>query len=207
MRRTTTTVLAGLLLVLAGWVGAAPASACSCVGGTTEEFFARADAVFTGTLLRRDPPERNGRLGSSTDPALHVFAVDRALKGTVRDEQGVLSPDSGASCGLELSGSGPFVVFAGRSTDLGGMSFATLADDQYAAYLCGGTAPLTPGLEAELQALAPATDPVPAAAPSPVGTTAAEAGPGLLVPAIVGAGGLAVLALAVLLVRRRVSRR
>ena len=201
MRRTTTTVLAGLLLVLAGWVGAAPASACSCAGGTTEQFFTRADAVFTGTLLRRDPPARNGPMGSSTDPALHVFAVDRALKGTVQDEQGVLSPDSGASCGLELSGSGPFVVFAGRSTDVGGTSFATLTDDQYAAYLCGGTATLTPDLEVELQALAAATTPTATVDPLPRAASAPEPGPGLLVPMVVG-GGFAVVLLAVLLLRR-----
>jgi hypothetical protein len=213
VRRTTTTLLAGLLLVLAGWVFAAPASACSCVGGTTEEFFARADAVFTGTLVRRNPPRRDGQFGSSTDPALHVFAVDSAFKGTVHTEQGVLSPDSGASCGLELSGAGPFVVFATRSTDLGGSSFATLTDGQYAAFLCGGTAPLTPAVEAELQALGPA------AAPTSPGEPAAEAsgsardprpgvsgtdlaGSGVPLPAVVG-GGLAVLALAGLMIRRR----
>ncbi len=109
---------------------------------------------------------------------------------------------SGATCGLELVGEGPFAVFATRSADLGGEQFTTLADDQYAAFQCGGTAALTPALEAELAALAgpsaaPPADPLPGAA----GTT--TAGSNLLVPAVIGTGALALLLGGGLLLRRR----
>jgi lactam utilization protein B len=112
-------------------VAVAPAaSACSCVGGTTQRFFADADAVFTGRLVSREEP---ATVTSSADPALHVFAVDTVYKGTVHQSQGVISPVSGATCGLELTGDGPFVVFATRSADLGVGEFTRLAEDQYAA--------------------------------------------------------------------------
>jgi hypothetical protein len=55
----------------------------------------------------------------SGDPALHVFSVETVYTGTAHEHQGVLSPVSGATCGLELVGNGAFVVFATRSTDLG----------------------------------------------------------------------------------------
>ena len=205
MRRTGTLVLLSGFLVIAGLVTAPTASACSCVGGTTQEFFDRADAVFTARLvIREDPPLP---ITSSADPALHVFAVDTVYKGTAHREQGVVSPVSGATCGLELVGHGPFVVFAGGKADLGGEPFTTLQKDQYAALRCGGTAPLTPVLEAELAALAgpsaPPADPLPGTA-----GIAGTAGKGLspLVPAVVGAGAFVLLLAGGLLLRRRRRR-
>ncbi|TFV76677.1 hypothetical protein E4P39_07115 [Blastococcus sp. CT_GayMR19] len=202
MRRTTVTLLFSGLLLAAGLLVATPASACSCVGGTTQEFFDRADAVFTARLVSREEPR--GRLTSSADPALHVFAVDTVFKGTAHEQQGVVSPVSGATCGLELSGEGPFVVFATRSADLGGMLFTTLADDQYAAFLCGGTASSTPALEAELAALAGSPS-GPTAAPLPGAAGTVPPGPDLLAPRVLGTGAL-VLALVGLLVLRRRRR-
>ncbi|MGY2085502.1 hypothetical protein [Blastococcus sp. SYSU DS0539] len=154
MRRTALFLLLSCWFAGLGLVVASPATACSCTGGTTAEFLARADVVFTGSLVSREEPS-GIRVGSG-DPALHVFAVDTVVKGTAHARQGVLSPASGASCGLELTGDGPVAVFATRDADLGGTAFTTLADGQYAAFLCGGTAQLTPALEAELRALAPA---------------------------------------------------
>jgi hypothetical protein len=139
---------------------------------------------------------------SSADPALHVFAVDTVFKGTAHEEQAVLSPVSGATCGLELVGEGPFVVFASRSTDLGGEPFATLADDQYAAFLCGGTAPLTPALEAELTALSP--PPAPSEEPPVPGAAGpADAGSALPGPAIAAAVALGLVVGTGALVHRR----
>ena len=132
---------------------AAPAAACDCVGDTTAGFFARADLVFTGTLVSREVSHPNAPVLSSADPALHVFAVDAVFKGSAAQRRGVVSADSGATCGLELSGKGPFVVFANRD------------GDQYTASLCGGSAPLTAALEADLRALGPAAAPSPAPRP------------------------------------------
>jgi hypothetical protein len=196
VRRTAATLLLSVLVLAAGLLVAPPASACSCVGGTTQEFLDRADAVFTGRLVSRAEPP--GPVTSSADPALHVFAVDTVVKGTVHEEQGVVSPVSGATCGLELSGEGPFVVFATRSTDVGGTSFAVLDDGQYAAFLCGGTQPLTPAVEAELAALVPYTAPAwGTPLPGAAGTAPARSAlPGLAVTAavtlglLIGAGAL-----------------
>jgi hypothetical protein len=200
VRRTgVTLLLSGLLLAAGLWV-APPASACGCVGGTTQEFFDRADAVFTARLVSREEPR--GALLSSADPALHVFAVDTVFKGTAHERQGVLSPVSGASCGLELAGEGPFVVFATRSADLGGTPFATLDDDQYAAFLCGGTAPSTPALEADLAALAA---PSATRLPGTAGTIAPGTDP--LVPGLLGVGALVLVLGGVLVLRRRRAAR
>jgi hypothetical protein len=203
VRRTGVTLLLSGLLMAIGLVVAAPASACSCVGGTTQEFLDRADAVFTGRLVSREEP---APMTSSADPALHVFAVDTVVKGTAREQQGVLSPVSGATCGLELVGEGPFVVFATRSTDLGGEPFATLADDQYAAFLCGGTAELTPALQADLIALSPppaSSEGTPLPGSGGTVSSGSPSGSGLPGPVIAVAGTLAVLLMAGLLLRRR----
>jgi hypothetical protein len=147
VRRWTAGLLAGLLLVLAGWVLAPAASACSCTGGTTAEHALRADAVFSGRLVAR---EVVGGWGGGT--ALHVFAVDTVHAGEVAARQGVVSPASGASCGLELAGEGPFLVFATRE------------DGRLAAGRCGGTTAWTAEAAAEVQMLTGATAPEPGAA-------------------------------------------
>ena len=196
MRRSVVILLLSGLLVAAGLLVATPASACSCAGGTTQEFFDGADAVFTARLVSREEPR--GTITSSADPSLHVFAVETVFKGTAHRQQGVISPMSGASCGLELTGDGPFVVFATRSADLAGVR-SPLADDQYAASLCGGTAPSTPAVEAELAALA---DTPPSAAPLPGAAGTVPPGPGLLGIGLLGIGAAGLLAGTWLLVAR-----
>jgi MYXO-CTERM domain-containing protein len=202
MRRTWVLLLLGALSGALVVLGASPAQACSCAGGTTAEFTERADAVFTGRLVSRDEPSQG--ITSSADPALHVFAVDAVAKGAVSDEQEVLSPVSGASCGLELTGDGPVVVFATRTADpYLGDATPPLEDDQYYAYLCGGSAPLTPQLEAELgplQPVAPATVPATPVEPRAGATTAPDRdgpSPAILVPGggvvLLGAGALVLL--------------
>lgn len=143
MRRATTGLLATVLLVLAGWVLAPSASACSCTGGTAADQALRADAVFAGRLVDR-------RVVDGT--ALHVFAVDTVYTGRVAARQGVLSPASGASCGLELAGDGPFLVFADH------------AGGRLASDLCGGTTAWTPEAAAQVQVLTGARAPAPGTA-------------------------------------------
>jgi hypothetical protein len=183
-----------LVVVLVGLGVAAgpadPAAACSCKVASTADHYASADVVFTGRLLERTVDEP---ITSSIDPARHVFAVDRAWKGDVPERATVLSAVSGASCGLELRGTGPFVVFAREK------------DAHLESGLCTGTAELRPALAAELDALAPAPakDPPaalsPAAAPTTVDTDDPLPAAGLLA----GAAGLVVLALAAPVVLRR----
>ncbi len=185
-------VLVAVLVGLGVAAGPAdPAAACSCTRASTAEHYAAADVVFTGRLLERTVEEP---ITSSIDPARHVFAVDRAWKGDVRERATVLSAVSGASCGLELRGAGPFVVFAREK------------GAQLESGLCTGTAEVRPALAAELDALAPAPakDPPAALSPAAAPTTAETDDP--LPTAAALAGGAAVLVLAafaVLVVRRR----
>ena len=205
VRRLCVSLLLGCLLAIAGAVVASPASACSCVGGTTAEFFERADAVFTGSLVSREV-ERTGAVGSSADPALHVFAVDAVYKGTVHEEQGVVSPESSASCGLELSGEGRVVVFASRSADDGAGAFASPAEGRYAAFLCGGTGPADAAVEAELAALrGPSAEPPAAPAPGAAGGQLPASRSSLPVAGGAAAAGLALIVTAAVAWRRRTA--
>lgn len=211
MRRTGVLLLLGTLLGALVVLGATPAQACSCAGGTTAEFAERADAVFTARLVAREVPRE---LRTSADPALHVFVVDAVAKGVVSERQEVLSPVSGASCGLELTGQGPVAVFATRTADaFPGIPTPELEDDQYFAYLCGGTAPLTPQLAADLGPLRPvAADPGPAVPgpavpvqPRAVSTTSPDRdGPSAAL--LVLGGGAVLLGAGALVLRRRRAR-
>lgn len=90
-------------------VGVGPAAACSCRAASEAAHFRDAGAVFTGNLIGREQPVQP--MQSSIDPVIYTFAVDRVYKGTITDPQRVESVVSGASCGLELRGNGPFVIF------------------------------------------------------------------------------------------------
>lgn len=122
------TVAAAGLLQLVSVLGAAPALACSCAPMTDEEYVENADVIFTATLLGREDPEPgpDGTM-SSMDPATLTFAVSEVYKGQVGKTAQVRTATSGASCGLEIEGEGPFLVF----TEFG--------DDGLTASLCGGT--------------------------------------------------------------------
>ena len=170
-------LLAGAALVLT----ARPASACSCATRTDTEAFATAQAVFTATLVEVRTP--GGSVYSSADPERFVFDVHRVYKGDVHARQSVVTARGGASCGLEISGSGPFLVYVD-----------TQRDGLLTANLCGGTRLLA---ERELPALF-GTGVVPRAGSStPVATggSAASMVPPLLVGSAVATAGAVLLAL------------
>lgn len=169
-------------------LAAAPAYACSCAEQTLQSQYDRADAVFTARLVSRTVDHGPGWFGrSSGDPAHHVFAVDGVLKGEVHAEQGVDSVAEGSSCGLEISGNGPHLVFADR--DGSGL----------AADLCNGTTALTADVRAQVGGLAGRESlPLPGSA----GLAPDSPWPGRLVIA-----GVAVLLLLTAVVLRRRSRR
>ncbi len=129
-----------LLLVAtsASFVGAAVAggqsvSACSCATFTDQEAFDRADVVFTGALVEVVTP--SGEMHASTDAERFVFDVEQVYKGEAVDPQTVVTARDGASCGLEIQGRGPFLVYA-TSTD----SIVTGAvDRERYSNLCSGT--------------------------------------------------------------------
>lgn len=173
-------LLVGVLLVLAAvWVLPAPAYACSCAGGSDVEHAARADVVFTGTVIDDQQDERAVQTVT--------FAVERVFKGEAEAVQIVVNP-MGGMCGFETSGSGPLVVFADRDQ-------STLTSN-----LCSGTrfgsAPAGLGTGQPPDGV-PGSDRRPDAAPP------ANRGTGVpLVALILAASAAAVVGLS--LVRRRV---
>lgn len=110
------------------------ASACSCVGVSDDEALENADAAFTGALVEIVTPA--GDTYSSTDPERFVFDVDEVFKGAVFARQSVVTARDGASCGLEISGPGPFIVFARTEPD--GVTSGA-ADGELYSSLCSGT--------------------------------------------------------------------
>lgn len=95
--RLLTASLALALATLA--YGVEPAAACSCALGDPRTRLQAADAAFVGTFVeKREPPE----IRTSADDAVYVFRVERTVKGTLPATVEILSPVSGASCGLEV---------------------------------------------------------------------------------------------------------
>jgi hypothetical protein len=97
----TVLALAASLAAVAAFAGpqAESAFACSCVPVDPARDLEGADAAFVGRALSRAVDEP---VGSSADPALWTFAVERAVKGSLPPRMEVTAPVSGASCGLEL---------------------------------------------------------------------------------------------------------
>jgi len=145
MRHTLVRLLAsGALAASFLALDASPAAACSCGEATDEEYFGWADVVFVGELIDYEyieDPDGDGT-SSSADPATFTFAVERVFKGAAATTQAVLSPHSGASCGLEILGypqgqaEGRFVVFANDTVEGDERDFP---GGNLVAHLCGGT--------------------------------------------------------------------
>jgi hypothetical protein len=131
------------------------ALACSCAELDDTEAFERADVVFTGTLTEIITP--GGDLVVSSDPERFVFVVDDVFKGQAQSSQSVVTARDGASCGLEIGGPGPFVVFARLESD--GLTTGAVEGEVYSD-LCSGTRALTDG--AVLASFGGSTPPIPA---------------------------------------------
>jgi hypothetical protein len=107
-----------------------PAAACECAVFSDLETVANADAIFTATLVETSNPSE------WDDPKRFLFEVDEVFKGDVSAHQPVVSASSGASCGLEITGPGPFLVFARTESD--GITRGALEGELY-SNLCSGT--------------------------------------------------------------------
>lgn len=127
-------------------VGAGPSFACSCVMADAAAHVDGATVVVSGTVTDVVPPPSTKEM-SSLDPATYVVDVDQVFKGQAGPTVEVLSPNSGASCGLENVVPGRrYVVFASHQSMEGADA------DHLWANLCGGTSPATPELLAEIEA-------------------------------------------------------
>jgi len=185
---STALVLLGALFVVGP---ARRAEACSCVGVSDEEAFAHADSVFTGEVVEELAP---GNPLASADPKRLILEVSEVFKGQASARQSIVTARGGSSCGLELTGSGPFVVFARIKSN--GITKGAVDGELYAD-LCGGTreqagTPIPAGL---------ATGSPPTAGASPIGGTGDDGPPlGLFA---VGGGVIVAITVAGFTLRRR----
>lgn len=118
-------------------IGTAPhAGACSCASTTDAEAIEMADVAFAGTLVDVIAPAE-GAVISSGDLERFVFDVRQVFKGTgeVTERQSVVTPRGGESCGLEIAGSGEFLVFAFDAPD----PTSGASSGEYHSHLCSGT--------------------------------------------------------------------
>jgi hypothetical protein len=86
-----------VLLCLAGLALPASAAACSCARQPEAERLRAADGAFTGTLVSRRALKDTG---SSADPIVHRYRVDRRYKGRIGRTVRVRTVRSSAACGL-----------------------------------------------------------------------------------------------------------
>jgi hypothetical protein len=158
MRRRAAFAIAGLLLVVASiWAVPPRAYACGCVYADDDPALVDlADVIFTGTVVG------DRRLGHSRT---YTFEVTKVYKGSAYAEQRVQTSAQRPACGLDLDGSGPFLVFADYAP-----SGVLLANS------CGGTtdAPAPAGF-------GPGSPPQPGVEPPTVRGTSWPAVAGLLV--------------------------
>jgi hypothetical protein len=196
MRRRHAGILVALILVTGLGVlvaRAEPAWACTCAAVSDQEAFDRADVVFTGEWVETDPgvpapfdqPDEGVRL---------LFEVEQVYAGQAYERQSVASWAFGESCGLQLDGAGPYLVFA-RTT--AGPTDPAIAEGELVSDLCSGTRPLEGGVVPTSfgQALAPRPGSSPTGGERPLGVLLAVA---------VGAGAVVGV---VALVRTRRSNR
>ena len=151
-------------------LGTGTAVACSCAQVTDAELVDVVDVIFRGTIIDYQYAKDADGDGttSSLDPVTFTFAVEEVYKGKATETQRVLSPNSGASCGLEIPNEGEFIVFAQSALWDG----PALAEGELAAYLCDGTRPATAGFDTDVEPLAP--DPNPAITAASAGSDEAE---------------------------------
>lgn len=187
-----TVLVSAVAVALVPVLGAGPAFACSCDAGTDREHYARADVVFEGTLrgTRQPTQEQLDRFGSGA-PEVFEFLPSRAYKGTVASPQRIYTAVDGETCGLEIEGPGPFLVFASKPT---GEAREMRGPDtpELHASLCGGTRELKANEKVPFGAGRAVKSAPPApAAPEPRIARAQSAIPGeLALPAVAGPLGL-----------------
>lgn len=166
-----------LLVLISGFLAfAGTAYGCSCMAADPQQMLEFGPTAFVGTIT--------GATSAGQGPvgAQHVltFEVEAVLAGDVPAQVEILTADNSAACGIDANIGTRMAVFA---TDEGG---------QLSSSLCSVT-----DADAALKALGPGTPPSP-------GETATSPSSSFDWQAVgLGAGGLAVLAAAWLLGRRR----
>ena len=119
-------VVSALGFTLVPVLGVNPAYACSCIQSTEQENYERADVVFKGTMNDMEAVhDPSGRRYFS-------FTPSKTYKGKTDSSQLVSTAQDSAACGVDLYGSGPFLVFANKADDPDARADLTTS-------LCSGT--------------------------------------------------------------------
>lgn len=129
-------LLGSLVGLFAMVLGTSVAVACSCVEMSTAEHVEEADVVARVIVEHVNMPvagATDGQLASYTMRPTHVW------KGDVISQFKVSSEPDGAACGLEGILEGQELVV-----------FANVVEETFSANLCGGTAPASEALVAEV---------------------------------------------------------
>jgi len=166
-----------LLVLFSGLIAfAGPAYGCSCMAAEPEQMLEFGPTAFVGTMTGVAPAGQ-GPVGAQH---LLTFEVEAVLAGEVPAEVQILTADNSAACGIDATLGTRLAVFA---VDEGG---------QLSSSLCSVT-----DADVALKALGPGTPPTPGGSATSDGSSFDWQAVGL------GVGGLAVLATAWLLSRRR----
>lgn len=179
-----------VLLLLAGlgvvnWQQAPSAVACSCALLSPAEYAANADLVAEGTIIGVDRPEN---AESSAADVTYSVEVARLWKGPDDPQVAVLSPISGASCGLENVAEGMLIAL-----------YANDDNGTWRSISCDGTGPADDDIAAQLTtALGEPTTLTPAAETSTAPSPTTEPGNPVLLYAALGVSATALAALLIL---------
>ena len=197
MLPTVRSLLVALVLACSGVVlTQVPAHACTCADLSVKQHATRADAVFSGVLVRTS----TGTMGQDRKVTVYDVAADTVFKGDLGRPQVQVVSDRGTTCGLgRLPADRRYVFFVVESRG------------SYVIDRCSGTgraaAPLTGQIE---NVLGKGTDLTPREEPERVTvefTRVADAEPATLTRLAAPGAALVLLGLLGLFVVRRAARR
>ena len=118
-------------LLCAGLVVPVAAQACTCANSGPAKDFKRADVVFLGNVVERDPPAGTPEADSASEVTL-TFAVQRVFKGKVIAEQPVVSQGLAGYCGQTFETNDSVLVYAADET-------LNTPEPRYVSALCSGS--------------------------------------------------------------------
>lgn len=123
-----------------------PAIGCSCAMPDLDRLAAESPAAFVGTLVSKVPDPQEGPFRSTANPATYTFEVEQWVKGDLGEMVEVRSPESGASCGLEVPigwRAGLFLYL--ESGEITSLLCATVSAESMLAWAAGPTTEEEPG--------------------------------------------------------------
>ncbi|MEU4765261.1 hypothetical protein AB0H12_18580 [Actinosynnema sp. NPDC023794] len=111
-----------------------PASACSCLPSTEGQRFHQATYVFDAVVLSKTL-EAGDPSVTYDDKYRYTVDVGRVYKADVPSQVDIVTPASGAMCGISLYQGTEYVVFA----------HGDVSDGQVESHYCSGTRPASAG--------------------------------------------------------------